>query len=518
MPATPFTPLGGGARTAPPRRRAGEGSPPPGGGGGGGGGGGLVALKVLRRHFSAAGTHEARLLGALNARAVDGNFPVVRLLDAFDFAGHACLALEYLGGGSLLDFISEGPAGGPAAARRLAAVRKVAMQLMQALLLLREAGVVHGDLKPENVLLCGDAGGGVRVRVVDFGSALLESEAPLRDPEVQSLQYRAPEVVRGGPYGRAIDAWSTGCILAECALRRPLFACDSPEELAAVADEALGGGADPSEARRAGGAARVRLQAQAVRKALNVELPALCPALADLVRGLLRPCARRRLGPLPALFHPFFAPLFPLRSLFCSGLGGDAGLAGGFAGTLLVAEELEQVRGFGTWGRGRFGAPPEPNEGADPEGEALFRSLVQERREAELCRQYGRGGGGVAGSAKPEPEEALEDSGSFGVGVPPRRAPRVIKLDEYEYDGVDDEELGSPAPPVRAGAADALAPRGGGLRKLKRKDGAGPAAGAGEAASPPPPASKRRAAGGESPAAGRQGRGRSGGKSPWWMA
>ena len=46
--------------------------------------------------------------------------------------------------------------------------------------------------------------------------------------------YRAPEVVRGGPYGRAIDAWSTGCILAECALRRPLFACDSPEELAAV--------------------------------------------------------------------------------------------------------------------------------------------------------------------------------------------------------------------------------------------------------------------------------------------
>ena len=467
---------------------------------------------MLRRDFSVAGTHEARLLGALNARAVDGNFPVVRLLDAFDFAGHACLALEHLGGGSLLDFISEAPAGGPAAARHLKALRKVAVQLIQALLLLREVGVVHGDLKPENVLLCGGSGGGVRLRVVDFGSALLESEGPLRDPEVQSLQYRAPEVVRGGPYGRAIDAWSTGCILAECALRRPLFACDSPEELAAVAEEALGGGADPSEARRAGGAARVRLQAQTVRKALNVELPALCPALADLVRGLLRPCARQRLGPLPALFHPFFAPLFPLRSLFCSGPGGDAGLAGGFAGTLLVADELEQVRGFGTWGRGRFGAPPEPDEGADPEGEALFHSLMLERQEAEIFRQCGRGEVGVAGRVKPEPGEPTKETDGFGVGASPRRAPRVIKLDEYEDGRGRDEEPGSPSLPVSAEAADSRAPRGGSVKKLKRKDGAG------GADSPPPSASKRRAAGGESPAAGRQGRGRSGGKSPWWMA
>jgi len=482
------------------------------------GGDGHVVLKVLRRQFFAAGTHEARLLGALNAQDLDGNFPVVRLLDAFDFAGHACLVLEGLSGGSLIDFISDPPGGPGGADAHVRAVRKVAMQIMQALLLLHEAGVVHSDLKPENVLLCG-TGSGVRLRVVDFGIAQFEDEGPLCDPEVQSLQYRAPEVVRGGPYGRPIDAWSTGCILAECALRRPLFACGSPEELAAVVEEALGEGANPEQSRRAGGAANVRLQAQAVRKALNVELPAMCPALGDLVRGLLRPCPRRRLEPLAALFHPFLAPLFPLRSLFCRAPGGAVGLAGGFTGIALTEGALEEVRGFGTAGRGRFGAAP-ASEGADPEGEALFRSLTQERQERLPPRTD------EAGTVKPEFfEEEPCDHGAFDF--PRRRETRVIKLGAYDYDGSgsDDEPVsedpGLPEPPApgegKVPIGDGMPEEGAAKKSGKRRGG--PAAGAESRATFPPP-TRRRAVGeeAESPAA-RRGRGRAGGgTSPWWMA
>ncbi|CAM9940725.1 unnamed protein product, partial [Laminaria digitata] len=144
-------------------------------------------------------------------------------------------------------------------------VRHVALQLLSALLLLHDNGVIHADVKPQNVLLgagaeegvgaggggggggggdrplrveefmCGRAGRGrdgrecspssVTVKLCDFGSAIHKSEACLYygDFEIQTLAYRAPEVLMGCPFGPPIDTWSAGVILLELLLGRPLF-------------------------------------------------------------------------------------------------------------------------------------------------------------------------------------------------------------------------------------------------------------------------------------------------------
>eukprot|EP00904_Undaria_pinnatifida_P004405 jgi/Undpi1/13966/HiC_scaffold_9.g03617.m1 len=155
---------------------------------------------------------------------------------------------------------SEGGSGGSAGGCPTHVVRHVALQLLSAVHLLHSNGVIHADIKPLNILLgseaeegvggrggggdpalrvdefmrgrAGRGGGGrecspsrVTVKLCDFGSAIHKSEACLYygDFDIQTLAYRAPEVLMGCPFGPPIDTWSTGVILLELLLGRPLF-------------------------------------------------------------------------------------------------------------------------------------------------------------------------------------------------------------------------------------------------------------------------------------------------------
>jgi serine/threonine protein kinase len=93
------------------------------------------------------------------------------------------------------------------------------MQILDSLVILRRAGIIHCDLKPENVLLVN--GTSAACRVIDFGSACFEGRTVYS--YIQSRFYRSPEVILGHPYNSLVDVWSLGCIAAELFLGLPLF-------------------------------------------------------------------------------------------------------------------------------------------------------------------------------------------------------------------------------------------------------------------------------------------------------
>lgn len=96
----------------------------------------------------------------------------------------------------------------------------VCLQLFMAMNTLSEAGIVHCDLKPDNIMFVSKEQR--KIKLIDFGLSLLSSRAR---PGVmlQATSYRAPEILLGLPFDHGIDLWGTGCILAFLYLRCNLF-------------------------------------------------------------------------------------------------------------------------------------------------------------------------------------------------------------------------------------------------------------------------------------------------------
>ena len=116
----------------------------------------------------------------------------------------------------------------------LALVRKFSFQILHALRYLKSHGVVHLDLKPENVLLCSTDRS--RVKLVDFGSSRWRNENA-GETYAQSRFYRAAEVLLGLPFSYPADAWSLGCIMVELHGGKPLFpGRDERHQLAKIAE------------------------------------------------------------------------------------------------------------------------------------------------------------------------------------------------------------------------------------------------------------------------------------------
>lgn len=101
----------------------------------------------------------------------------------------------------------------------------IVYQILKALKFLHSGGVFHRDLKPSNVLINSDC----YIKLCDFGLArLVATEEDTTDSimteYVATRWYRAPEIVFGSKtYGRGVDMWSVGCILAELINGNPLF-------------------------------------------------------------------------------------------------------------------------------------------------------------------------------------------------------------------------------------------------------------------------------------------------------
>jgi len=111
-------------------------------------------------------------------------------------------------------------------------------QLAVALDVAHAASVVHGDVKPENVLVAG--ADPLTVKLGDFGVArLVDATAARTSSRFGTPTYMAPELVTGDPVGQASDVYSLGVLLYEALAGRPPFVAERPIALwKAHADEA----------------------------------------------------------------------------------------------------------------------------------------------------------------------------------------------------------------------------------------------------------------------------------------
>lgn len=178
----------------------------------------IVAIKILKNHPSYArqGQIEVSILARLSTESAD-DYNFVRAYECFQHKNHTCLVFEMLEQ-NLYDFLKQNKF----SPLPLKYIRPVLQQVGTALMKLKSLGLIHADLKPENIMLVDPSRQPYRVKVIDFGSASHVSKA-VCSTYLQSRYYRAPEIILGLPFCEAIDMWSLGCVIAELFLGWPLY-------------------------------------------------------------------------------------------------------------------------------------------------------------------------------------------------------------------------------------------------------------------------------------------------------
>jgi homeodomain interacting protein kinase len=145
----------------------------------------IVAIKILKNHPSYArqGEIEVNILRCLGQENAD-EYNFVRALEFFKHKNHTCLVFEMLEQ-NLYDFLKHNKF----QPLPLKYIRPIAQQVLTALAKLKTLGLIHADLKPENIMLVDPLRYPYRVKVIDFGSACHVSKA-VCSTYLQSRYYR----------------------------------------------------------------------------------------------------------------------------------------------------------------------------------------------------------------------------------------------------------------------------------------------------------------------------------------
>jgi hypothetical protein len=144
---------------------------------------------------------------------------VIQLVDSFLFRDHKCLVFPVYGRNLYEHLQDRSYKGLP-----MSAVRRIAVQLFQALAHLRRLNIIHCDIKPENILLkdfsvtganASAVGANVDIVLIDFGSSCRVGEQSFT--YIQSRFYRSPEVLLNLPYGKTQGYCCTVHAVVTCA-------------------------------------------------------------------------------------------------------------------------------------------------------------------------------------------------------------------------------------------------------------------------------------------------------------
>ena len=177
--------------------------------------GSVVALKILRKELSRDEVYRRRFAREARIASVVRHRHLVPILDLGEAHGYHYLAVAYVDGGSLRERLdAEGPLAVDAAI-------ELAAQVGSAIDALHAQGIVHRDVKPSNVML--DALG--NAAVTDFGLAKGPAYTVLTIPGqvMGTLDYIAPELIRGEESGPPADVYALGCMVYECLSGAPPF-------------------------------------------------------------------------------------------------------------------------------------------------------------------------------------------------------------------------------------------------------------------------------------------------------
>jgi serine/threonine protein kinase len=249
-----------------------------------------VALKILRRQTADTAVRLQREARAL-ARVSHPNVIVVHEVGTFD--GRVFMAMEFVDGSSLASWLRAAP-------RSTAEIIEVFLQAGRGLAVAHEAGLVHRDFKPDNVLVGNDG----RVRVVDFGLARKEGDVPLPAQSamlpglhrsltrtgavIGTPAYMAPEQLAGAGADARSDQFAFSVALFEALWDARPFAS---ERIDVVTGNVTRGGVRVPSGRRVPN----RLS-RAIRRGLSEvsaeRFPSMVAMLEELARGARSPRGR----------------------------------------------------------------------------------------------------------------------------------------------------------------------------------------------------------------------------------
>ncbi len=192
-----------------------------------------VAVKTIHAFLARNPEEGRRFAHEAHALSLLSHPNVVRILDYGREGETQLLVMELLRGETLSQRIDGSPSLPP-----LADVATIVEQILEALEAVHAIGVVHRDLKPDNIFLTEEVAGRRAVKVVDFGLAHVDDprdEQPLTvtGTLAGTPNYMSPEQCRSLRVGPSADLYSVGCILTELLQKRPPFSADAAVDLIA---------------------------------------------------------------------------------------------------------------------------------------------------------------------------------------------------------------------------------------------------------------------------------------------
>jgi eukaryotic-like serine/threonine-protein kinase len=189
-----------------------------------------VAIKTLRADLARDQTFQARFRREAQSAASLNNPSIVAVYDTGEDLSTGVpvpfIVMEFVDGRTVRDLLIEG--------HRLLPERtlEIVSGVLRALEYSHQAGIVHRDIKPGNVMVTRNGD----IKVMDFGIARAMSDAQATMTQtaqvIGTAQYLSPEQARGERVDARSDLYSTGCLMYELLTGRPPFTGDSPVAIA----------------------------------------------------------------------------------------------------------------------------------------------------------------------------------------------------------------------------------------------------------------------------------------------
>lgn len=184
----------------------------------------VVAVKILKTEFVGSEDFIRRFRNESKAIALLSHPNIVKIYDVGFTDKLQFIVMEYIDGITLTEYISK------QGVLKWKDVVHFVMQILKALQHAHDRGIVHRDIKPQNVMLLSDG----TIKVMDFGIARFnrETDKTMSEKAIGSVHYISPEQARGDVTDERSDIYSIGIMMYEMLTGKKPFDGDSPVAIA----------------------------------------------------------------------------------------------------------------------------------------------------------------------------------------------------------------------------------------------------------------------------------------------